>query len=423
MKFKSKEINFKNKIVFLRVDFNVPLAGGKIAEDFKLKAALPLIKFLLKHGAKLIVATHLGEPEILPSGHLDKLGACGRVKNRAKFSVEPLANWLAKQLKKKVNLATELNSKKTAATINNLAAGDLVMLENLRFWPGETKNSVVFARQLADLADVYINEAFAVCHRAHASVSAITKFLPSFAGWQLQAEIEHLDKAANPQKPLAMVIGGAKLNTKIKLVKKFLPKADHILIGGALANNFFKAKKINIGRSLADDESVALAKKLTSKKIILPADVVVLADLDGARPQVKNIGVDPRPNRNGQAGIRRDDKILPRDMILDIGPETMRHFNEIIKHSATVIWNGPMGRFEDKRFAQGTLFIARAIALKPHAHHYYSLVGGGETVQALNRAQVETEIDWVSTGGGASLAYLSGESLPGLKRLCSWRIH
>ncbi|MCG2701368.1 phosphoglycerate kinase, partial [Candidatus Parcubacteria bacterium] len=303
---------------------------------------------------------------------------------------------------------------------DKLKEGEIMFLENLRFHKGEEQNDKKFAKQLSRLADihpapfgqlsnniknilpkrrgVYVNNAFAVCHRKHASVSAIKKYLPSYAGFLVKEELENLSKVLSPQKPLILIIGGVKIGDKIKLIKKFSKKAHRILIGGALANNFFAAHGIEIGKSTVDIKSIAFAKKFKDKNIILPVDVLASNRKDGkSRPKLKNVY-----------------KINKNEYILDIGPKTVKLYSGFIKKAGTIIWNGPMGMFEEDGFKHGTLSIARAIAFRSRGPAF-GVVGGGETVEALKATKMIDYVDWVSTGGGAMLAFLSGEKMPGLK--------
>jgi phosphoglycerate kinase len=273
-------------------------------------------------------------------------------------------------------------------------AGRIVFLENLRFEAGEEKNDWRFAKKLAAGADIYVNEAFSVSHRDHASVSAIKNLLPAYAGILLEQEIANLDKIKNPAKPLVVLMGGAKIKTKINLIKNLEAKAHKILIGGALANNFFKAMGLNIGQSLYDKESVAIAKKLLSqKKIILPLDVVVSA--------------------KGGAAVRFIDEIGKNETVFDIGPRTIILFAGILKQAKTIIWNGPLGAFEKNHFQYGTLALGQAVAARSRGKAF-GVAGGGETLEALKLTKMEHYVDWISTGGGAMLAYLGGEKMPGL---------
>jgi phosphoglycerate kinase len=304
---------------------------------------------------------------------------------------------LSKKLGVKVLFLTEaIGSPELKAKLATLKEGQVVLLENLRFYPGETANQAGFAKAMSVLGDVYVNNAFAVSHREHASVAAIKNYLPSYAGTLIEAEILALAKVLLPTKPFVAVLGGAKIDTKVKLLNKLKQKADFILVGGAIANCFMAARGLAIGKSLATPEQIALAKKIDSRKIILPVDVVV------------------SDKKYTKIGLKSATKVAAKDYIYDIGPETMKLYAKFLRSAKTVFWNGPMGLLEQPQLRQGTLFIGRAIAQHTKGKAY-GIVGGGETIEALHMTQMLEYVDWVSTGGGASLTYLSGESLPGLK--------
>jgi len=386
MKIKSlKKIkNLKGKKVFLRVDFNVPMENGKIKEDYKIKAGLKTIEFLLKKQATIIVATHLGSPD----GKFDK-----------KLSTKPLSLRLQKLLKRPVTFVSEYFSLKMDKLLKAAQPKDILFLENLRFNQGELKDDLKFAKQLAVLADIYINDAFAVSHRPQASVAKIKKYLPAYAGLLLEEEILALNKVIKPKKPLVTIMGGAKISTKAPIIKNLYPKSDYILLGGGLANNFLKFYKKEIGRSLYDEDSLKMINKIfigskNKKKIILPIDVIV--ETVTKKVMSKKI-VD----------------IKKTDTIFDIGPETITLYASYIKQAQTLVWNGPMGKFEDTRFKNGTLATARLIATRASGPAY-GLVGGGETVEALKMSGMMEYVDFVSTAGGAMLAYLGKEKMPGL---------
>lgn len=369
----------------LRADFNVPMERGRVADDYKIVAGLPTIRFLLRYNCKIIIITHLGRPE----GRIEK-----------KYSLAPVARHLGKLLDKKVNFADDCVGLKSGTAVGKMKPGEILMLENLRFSKGEGKNDKKFARQLAGLADVYVNDAFANSHRRHASMSAIKKYLPSYAGLLLPEEVENLNKIFHPRPPLVAVIGGAKIGTKISFLKKISRKSFKVLIGGALANNFFASRGMEIGQSLVDKESIKLAGRLKQKNILLPIDVVVSDKKDGGGPaEAKNIF-----------------KVNKNEKILDIGPKTIRLYSLFLKKAQTIIWNGPMGMFEKEHFKHGTLAIARVIASRSRGRAF-GVAGGGETIEALKMTGMENYVDWISTGGGATLAFLNGEPMPGLKGL------
>ncbi|MDD5071572.1 MAG: phosphoglycerate kinase [Patescibacteria group bacterium] len=373
------------KRVFLRTDFNVPVEKGKVADDYKIMASLPTIRFLLRYRAKIIIASHLGRPD----GRREK-----------KYSLAPVARHLGGLLDEKVRFSDDCTGLAAGTAVGKMKPGEILMLENLRFAKGEEKNDKKFAKELAGLADIYVNDAFANSHRKHASMAAIKKYLPSYAGLLLAEEVENLNKIIYPRQPLIAVIGGAKIGTKISFIRKLSQKSFKVLIGGALANNFFAARGMEIGKSLADKKSVALAKSLKAKNILLPVDVVVSGKKDGRGPvKVKN---DFRVNKN--------------EAILDIGPKTVRLYSSFLKKAQTIIWNGPMGMFENEHFKHGTLAIARVIASRSRGRAF-GVVGGGETIAALKMTGMEDYVDWISTGGGATLAFLNGEKMPGLSKI------
>lgn len=402
MKIKSiKEAkNLAGKVVLLRADLNVPLIKkGKslvVAEDYKLIASLPTLRFLLKHQARVLVVSHWGDPVVSRSGQVSK---------RAQYSLRPVAKRLAKLLRQPLVFSSQTVGESLKKKIANLENGQAMVLENLRFLPGEIKNSSCLAKQLASLAQVYVNDAFAVSHRNHTSVVAIKKYLPAYAGLLLEQEVASLHKISAPRQPLVVVMGGAKIETKLALIKKLSRQTNYFLMGGALANNFLAAQKKPIGKSLVTKTGVKIAKKLLnnkelSKKIILPVDVVV-----------GQTGV-----KQPQAHLRLVEKVKPKEKILDIGPQTMTLFARHIRQAQTIIWNGPMGLFEVKPFHHGTVFVGRSVASRAKGPAF-GLVGGGETIQALRLTKMVDDIDWVSTGGGAILTYLGGQSMPGLKKI------
>lgn len=377
----------KNKTVWLRVDFNVPAKQGKIIEAYKITAALPTINFLLAQKCRLIIATHWGDPQ---------------GKRVAAWSTRPLAERLAKLLDRPVNFIPELFGPKLQAALKKLEPGGIIFLENLRFAPGELKNEAAFAKKLCQGADLYVNDAFAVSHRAQASLSAIKKYLPSYAGLLLEQEVLSLNKILRPQKPLVAVLGGAKISTKLPLIASLYKKADYIILGGGLANNFFKFQGLNIGRSIFEAGVEKEIKKFfkagkLDSKIILPLDVVV-----------------GQNDKNARAASLGD--IKNNEAILDIGPDSISLFATYIKGARTIVWNGPLGKFEVNSFKHGTLSVARLIAAKAKGPAY-GVVGGGETVAALKLTKMQDYVDWVSTAGGAMLAYLAGEKMPGLEKI------
>ena len=381
---KTYKKSLKNKRVLLRVDFNVPLENGQLKDDFKIRKQIPTIKYLLERNARIVLVSHLGRPLL---------------KNK-KFSLKPISLQVQNILKKEVKFIDASVGFKVETALSQLKEGEILMLENIRFEKGEQKNSRILAKKLARLADIYVNEAFAVSHRNDASVSAIKKYLPSFAGLLLEEEIKNLSKLKKTKNSL-VIIGGAKLKTKIALIKSFEKRSKKILIGGALANNFFAALGYEIGRSLVDDESINLAKKImrNSKNILLPVDFIVASK-----------------KHDWKAEHRLSREVGPRDYIFDIGPETVKLYTSYIKKAQNIIWNGPLGMFENENFKHGTLTIAKIIAAQSSGRAY-GVVGGGETVEALKMTKMMRYVDWVSTGGGAMLSYLGGLKMPGLETL------
>ena len=382
---KLKQINGKK--VLLRLDLNVQFKDNKILDDYRLESVRETIEFLLNKKAKIIIISHLGKAD----GKRDE-----------KYSLKPVALKLRELLKRSIKFSLEHEPLKASAEVAKLKNGEILMLENLRFNPGELQNDTRFAKDLASLADLYVNDAFSVSHRSQASVAAIKKYLPSYAGLLMEKELEALAKILKPKKPFIAIMGGAKISTKAPLIEKFLTRAEKILIGGALATTFIKEMGFEVGKSLYDKDSAHIIKKLfkikgAAEKISLPVDLVVLT-------------------RKGKAKVVRPDEVKKSESILDIGPETIGVFAEYIKKSATLIWNGPMGKFEDKRFQQGSLSLARLVATRSKGKAY-GLVGGGETVAVLRLTKMEEYVDFISTAGGAMLSYLGGEELPGLKRI------
>lgn len=384
---KAKKIS--GRTILLRVDFNVPIKNGKILDDYKIVAGLKTIRFLVRYGCKVVVITHLGKPR-----GWDK-----------KYSTKPVAQKLQNLLGKKIKFVDQVIGHKALLEVKNLENGDILMLENLRFYEEEEKNDKKFAKYLASLADIYVNNAFAVSHRKHASVSAIKKYIPFYLGLLAESEIMHLNKILSPRKPMTAVIGGAKISTKLPLLKRFRKKADFILVGGALANNFLKILGYEVGKSMVSKDDLKLAKemlvyykKVGNRKLILPIDVVVSKKKDG----------------KDKAVIKTVNNIGKNDYILDIGPQTVKLYSKFIQKSNSIIWNGPMGMFEARGFQDGTLDIAKKIALHSFGSAF-GVVGGGETIEALKMTKMLDYVDWASTAGGAMLSYLSGEKMPGLE--------
>ncbi len=377
--------NLKNKTVLLRADFNVAMNHGRIKDDYKIKVGLETVEYLLAQGCRLVLMSHLGEPP-------------GEV--TAGYSLKPIATRLSKLLKKPVKFLPEAIGTKVQAAVKKLKPGEILMLENLRFHHDEYDNDRAFAKELASLGDIYVNDSFAVDHRTQASLVAIKKYLPAYAGLLLEKEVIALNKILKPKKPLVVIMGGAKISTKAPLIAKLYGKADKILLGGGLANNFFKWQKLEIGHSLYDEDSETYVRKFfrgkkLASKIILPPDVII-------------------KTKDGEARLVAANKVKSSEAILDIGPATVSLFAEYIKNAQTLIWNGPMGKFEEESYKFGTLAVARLVAARSSGRAY-GVVGGGETVAALEMTKMAEYVDWVSSAGGAMLTYLGGGKMPGLK--------
>ena len=380
------DIDVNGKRVLVRVDYNVPIKEGKVSDDTRIRAALPTIQYLLDHGAMLILCSHLGRPKDGPD---------------PKYSMRPTAEHLAKLLGKPVAFAEEAIGPVAEAAAKALKPGDVLVLENTRFYKGETKNDPEISRQLAALADVYVNDAFGSAHRAHSSTEGVAHLLPAVAGFLMEKEIQYLGQAVtDPKRPFVAILGGAKIVDKIGVIRNLLQMADAVLIGGGMANTFFKAQGFAMGDSLVDEEALETAKELLatgSGKLMLPVDVVIADKFeDDAAQQVIPVG--PVPD-----GWR----------ILDVGPETVAKFGKVIESAGMVVWNGPMGVFEMPNFAKGTFAVAQVVA----ESGAISIVGGGDSVSAINQSGLSGKITHISTGGGASLEMLEGLTLPGVAAL------
>ncbi len=390
MKKALKDFNFKNKKVLVRVDFNVPLDGDKVTDDTRIEAALPTIKFLMNEDAKVILMSHLGRP----GGKVDE-----------QYRMDPVADKLADLLGREVYKTDDSIGREVEEAIEKMDDGDVLLLENTRFHPGEKGNDPEYAKALASLADVFVNDAFGAAHRAHASTTGVAELLPAVAGFLIQRELEALGRATdNPEKPYTAIIGGAKVSDKMDVIKNIISRADYLLLGGGIANTFLLAKGLEVGDSLVEEDRVELAKVIMDEaaakgiEVILPDDVVVAREFK-ADSEYKVVDVD---------------KVSKGWQILDSGgPKTLKKYKDIIEKSKTVTWNGPIGVFEMDQFAKGTMELAKALA----ESEAYSVVGGGESAAAIKKAGVENEISHVSTGGGASLQFFEGKPLPGIEAL------
>ena len=385
------ELKLKQKKILLRLDLNVPLDNEKITDTTRIDKILPTINFLLKNEAKIIILSHVGRPK-------------GKIINR--LSLKPVCENLKKKLNENIKFITKNLKEIDSNDLFDNHNEKIVMLENLRFYQEEEENNNEFAKRLASLADIYVNDAFSCSHRAHTSIVEITKFLPSYAGLQLNLEIDALTKITSEiKKPITCIIGGSKISTKINIIKNLIPKFNNIVIVGGMANNILKYKGFNIGKSIQEancdqviEEIFSLSEK-NNCKIVYPEDVAVGKDL------------------NGSAKIKDISKVSEDELILDIGPKTIQTVNKLIEKSETILWNGPAGYFENPNFAKGSLGIANKIVEKNISNTIYSVAGGGDTVALLNGIGVISNFNFVSTAGGAFLEYLEGKKLPGIKAL------
>ena len=381
-----RDIDIKGKRVLMRVDFNVPMADGKVTDDKRIKASLPTINYVLEQGASVILMSHLGRPKNGPD---------------PEFSLKPVAEVLAGLLGKPVKMAPDCVGPQVEAMAKALKPGDVLLLENTRFHPTEEKNDLELAKQMAALGDVFVNDAFGSAHRAHSSTEGVARFLPAVSGFLMEQELEYLDKAtANPEHPYVAILGGAKISDKIGVVENLLKKCDKLIIGGGMANTFLAAKGFNMQDSLVEPASIETAKTILAKsgdKVILPVDAVI-ADKFEAEANSKIVDADKIP-----AGWR----------MMDVGPKTLEAYKRALSGAKLIVWNGPVGVFEMPKFAEGTFALAHMLAESGAT----TIIGGGDSASAVKKAGVAKKMTHVSTGGGASLEFLEGKVLPGVAAL------
>lgn len=385
-----KDVDVKGKRVFCRVDFNVPMKDGQVTDETRIRAALPTIQYLVDQGAKVLLASHLGRPK-------------GQAVEELRLT--PVAKRLSELLGKEVKKTDEAYGDSVKSEIDSMNEGDVLLLENVRFYPGEEKNDPELAKAFAELADVYVNDAFGAAHRAHASTEGIAKHLPAVSGFLMEKELDVLGKAlSNPERPFTAIIGGAKVKDKIGVIDNLLEKVDNLIIGGGLAYTFVKAQGHEIGKSLLEEDKIDLAKSFMEKakakgvNFYMPVDAIVADDFS-ADANSKVVAIEE----------------IPADWeALDIGPKTAETYRDVIQKSKLVIWNGPMGVFEIDKFAQGTKAVAQALA---DANDTYSVIGGGDSAAAVEKFGLAEKMSHISTGGGASLEFMEGKQLPGVVAL------
>ena len=391
MKSIKDHTNLNGKLVLLRLDLNVPLKNGIITDQTRIDKIIPIINFLIKKKSKIIIISHVGRPK----GEINK-----------SLSLKPICENLEKKINQKIRMFNENIFKLKKEDLFKDSSYQIIFLENIRFYKEEEKNDNSFAKHLAGLGDLYVNDAFSCSHRAHASISKITEFLPSFAGFQLETEINALKKVTTEiEKPITCIIGGSKISTKIGIIKNLIPKFDNLIIVGGMANNIISYKGNHIGKSIKEEHCEIIIKEIfeTSKnyscKLIIPEDVLV------------------GKNMNDASKVKELDNVEDDELILDIGPKTINKIKDIIEISRTVLWNGPAGYFENPNFAIGSNEIARTIIKKNKNNSIFSVVGGGDTVAVINKIGTIKDFNFVSTAGGAFLEYLEGKELPGIKAL------
>lgn len=390
-KLSIKDVELAGKMIFCRVDFNVPLSPeGKVVDDTRIVKALPTIQYMIAKGAKIVLASHLGRPKGEP---------------KPQYSLAPVGRRLAKLLHTEVTMATDCIGPEVEELKGNLKPGSVLLLENVRFYPGEEANEDSLAKEFALNIDVFVNDAFGTAHRAHASTAGIAKYVPiSVAGFLLLTEVKMLGEAlSEPARPFTAIIGGAKISDKIMVIESLLDRVDKLIIGGGMANTFLKSQGYELGKSLVEDERLEIAKGLIEKakaknvEFLLPVDVKVAKEFS-ADTEYQDVMSES----------------IPKDwMALDIGPKTIETYSRAIRESSTIVWNGPMGVFELKPFATGTSTIAQVLA----DHNAFTIVGGGDSVAAVEQAGLVDKMDHISTGGGASLKMLEGKKLPGVEVL------
>jgi phosphoglycerate kinase len=393
LKLSIRDLDLRGKRVFIRVDFNVPLENGVVTDDTRIRASMPTIEHAIGQGATVVLASHLGRPK-------------GQA--NPKYSLKPVSAKLSELIRRPVTFSSDCVGEpaRTAVETVHRAGGGVVLLENLRFHPEEEKNDSAFAAQLAQLADAYVNDAFGAAHRAHASVEAITHHLsPAAAGLLMEKELQYLGRVlSSPERPLVAILGGAKVSDKLEVIQNFLGRVDRLIIGGAMAYTFLKARGVPIGRSLVEDDKVDAARDIEAKArarslpVGLPVDHVVTTHLEAGAPS---------------GTLEVGDPAIGDRMGVDIGPKTVHLYGDMIDDARTVVWNGPMGVFEIPDFATGTNAIARAVAGVKGT----TIVGGGDSIAAINQAGIADKITHISTGGGASLEFLGGRKLPGVEAL------